>query len=114
MTIAISISFDPATDGAYLGPCLCNLLGFQSGESELVSTIQHLGDQMTKEMQTLTDQVKNNTDVIEGAAVLIKGLATQIEANKTDPAALQALADTLKAEDDTLAAAVAANTPADE
>ena len=67
---------------------------------------------MSVELETLTAQVAANNEVIESAMTLIQGLATKIEALKDDPAALQALADQLKAEDEALAAAIAANTAA--
>lgn len=66
---------------------------------------------MTTQLQALTDQVTANNGLIESAVQLIGGLATQIEQLKNDPAALQALADSLKAEDDALASAIIANTP---
>ena len=65
------------------------------------------------EFDTLTAQVKANTDVEASAVLLIQGIAAKLEAAKTDPAAIQALADELKASADPLAAAVAANTPAE-
>ena len=68
---------------------------------------------MSKELDALTAQVQANTEIEESAILLINGLAAKIEAAKNDPAALQALADSLKAEDDKLAAAVAANTSAE-
>ena len=43
------------------------------------------------------------TSVVESAITLINGIAAQLEAAKNDPAAIQALADSLKAEDDKLA-----------
>lgn len=64
------------------------------------------------DLKALTDAVARNKTVADSAIALIQGLAAQIEANKNDPAALQALADSLNAEDDSLAAAVTANTPA--
>lgn len=64
------------------------------------------------ELQDLQAQVAANKTVIDSALVLINGIADRIKAAGTDPAALQALTDSLKAEDDALAAAVTANTPA--
>lgn len=69
-------------------------------------------NQMSPELQKLTDKVAANNVVVESALTLIQGLADQIAALKNDPVALQALADSLDAEDTKLAAAVAANTPA--
>lgn len=67
---------------------------------------------MTAELQALITQVKANTDVEASTVVLIKGLAAKIEASKDDPAALSALAASLKTSADATAAAVVANTPA--
>jgi len=63
-------------------------------------------------LDALTAQVTANTTVIESALTLINGFAAQLAAAGTDPAALAALQASLKSEDDKLAAAVAANTPA--
>ena len=65
---------------------------------------------MTAQMQSLTDQVTANNQVIESAITLINGIAAQLAAVKDDPVAIQALADSLAAEDTTLAAAITANT----
>ena len=60
----------------------------------------------------LSAQVSANTTVVGSALTLIQGLAAQLAAAGTDPAKLAALQASLKASDDALAAAVAANTPA--
>ena len=60
----------------------------------------------------LTTEVANNTTVEKSALALIQGFAAQLAAAGTDPAKLQALRDTLAANDAELAAAVTANTPA--
>ena len=67
---------------------------------------------MSAELDALTVQVKANSDLLDSATTLINGIAARITAAGTDPAALKALTDELKAKDDTLAAAVTANTPA--
>ena len=59
----------------------------------------------------LTAEVERNTSVEGSALVLIQGFAAQLAAAGTDPVALQALQTQLTANDDALAAAVAANTP---
>ena len=63
-------------------------------------------------MDQLIAQVAANTSVIGSALTLIQGLAAQLAAAGTDPAKLADLAAQLKASDDALAAAVAANTTA--
>ncbi len=60
----------------------------------------------------LTAEVTRNTSVEQSALTLIQGLAAQLAAAGTDPVALKALQDQLTQNDDALAAAVAANTPA--
>ena len=67
---------------------------------------------LSAELDALTAQVKASTDVEASAVILIQGLAAKITAAQTDPVALKALASSLNAEAATLAAAVAANTPA--
>jgi hypothetical protein len=71
-------------------------------------------NEMANGFDALTAQVAANNSVVESALTLIQGLADQIKAliaaGNNDPA-LQALADSLSAEDAKLAAAVAANTP---
>lgn len=66
------------------------------------------------ELTDLETQIKANTDAEQSAIVLINGLATKIESLKSNPAKLQALADSLKASAENLAAAVVANTPASQ
>jgi prefoldin subunit 5 len=64
------------------------------------------------DLSALQAEVTRNTEVDQSAITLLNGLAAQIESLKTDPAALQALADSIRSSSDDLAAAVAANTPA--
>lgn len=63
-------------------------------------------------LDDLAEQVAANKTVIGSALTLIKGFATRLEAAGTDVAKLAALKDDLKSQDEELAAAVAANTPA--
>lgn len=67
---------------------------------------------MADELAGLTAQVAANTTVIESALTLIQGLKAKLDAAGTDPAALKALSDSLGAEDQKLADAITANTPA--
>ncbi len=82
-------------------------------------------DQLTKEIHTmaldltaLKDAVAANTSVDQSAITLINGLAAKIQelinasGNTVDPAELQAIVDGITADNQTLASAVAANTPA--
>ena len=63
-------------------------------------------------LDDLTAQVAANRTISQSALTLINGIADRITAAGTDPAALAALTASLKSDDDALAAAVAANTPA--
>jgi molybdenum cofactor biosynthesis enzyme MoaA len=67
---------------------------------------------MQGSLDTLTAEVARNTTVEKSALALIKGFAQQLQDAGTDPAKLDALAASLTANDDELAAAVAANTSA--
>lgn len=67
---------------------------------------------MSQQLDDLTTEVTNATTVEQSAVTLIQGLAAQLAAAGTDPVKLQALHDQLVASDATLAAAIAANTPA--
>lgn len=67
---------------------------------------------MSQELDTLTAEVARNTTVEKSALVLIQGFAKQLADAGTDPVKLKALSDSLAANDNELAAAVAANTPA--
>lgn len=69
-------------------------------------------DCMSAEMDRLSAQVAVNTNVERSAIVLIEGIAQQLRDAGGDPVALAALADSLQASSEALAAAVAANTPA--
>ncbi len=66
------------------------------------------------ELDDLKTAVAKNKDVVDSAIVLIQGLKAKLDAAiaSGDPAALKALSDSLGAEDQALADAVAANTPA--
>ncbi len=64
------------------------------------------------ELDDLTTQVSANSTVIDSALTLINGIAARITAAGVDSTKLSALTASLKSEDDALAAAVAANTPA--
>lgn len=76
--------------------------------------IQQEISKMATALETLQAEVARNTEVEKSALVLIHGFKAQLDAAiaSGDPAALTALSDTLAANDSELAAAVAANTPA--
>ena len=66
---------------------------------------------MSIEVDNLTAQVKANSDTIDSAMLLINGIADRISAAGVDASKLNALVTELKSKDDSLAAAVVANTP---
>ncbi len=66
----------------------------------------------------VNSEVTRLTDVVQSAVALINGIAGKIDAavaanDAGDNTALSGLADSLRAQSDGLAAAVAANTPAE-
>lgn len=62
---------------------------------------------MNQQLQNLTDRVSSLRSTVTSAVALLLGLASQIESLKNDPAALQALADDLRDQNQSLADAVA-------
>lgn len=66
---------------------------------------------MATNLQPLIDEVTNITTVVGSAVTLINGFAARLEAEKEDPVAVQGIVDGMRAQADSLAAAVAANTP---
>lgn len=71
---------------------------------------------MATTLDALKAAVEHNTSVIGSAVTAFQTLATKLQElidAGSDPAELQALADEINTNADTLAAAVAANTPAD-
>ena len=107
MTINFQIGVDPN-----LFNVLSSIAKALNDRATLLAELKAQGASMTTQLQTLTDQVTANNTLIGSAVTLIGGLAAQIQASINDPVALQALADSLKQNDDTLAAALLANTPA--
>ncbi|MEA2833669.1 MAG: hypothetical protein QOG66_1871 [Methylobacteriaceae bacterium] len=89
----------------------------RSIHSKLDLIIQLLRTSINKEimMSQATDNlaaaVQHETSVVSSVTTLISGLASQIKQTSTDPQ-VQALADQINANSDTLANAVTANTPA--
>jgi hypothetical protein len=82
---------------------------------ELLTLVRAIAGKETTQMAAIDDlaaKVARNTSVTGSALALIQGFAAQLAAAGTDPTKLKALGDTLTANDDALAAAVAANTPA--
>ena len=66
---------------------------------------------MTQATDNLTAAVQRETSVVSSVTTLISGLAAQIRATSTDPQ-VQALAEQINSNSDTLANAVTTNTPA--
>jgi hypothetical protein len=80
--------------------------------ARLASAIQNMEVRMSAQLDALRAQVAANSTVTQSAVTLINGIAQRIIDAGTDPAQLQALADSLSADDAALAQAVAANTVA--
>jgi hypothetical protein len=110
ITVHVHFPQDPAT--------VSSLSQILAGIVRLEKQMALLDDQIT----ALTAQVEANTTVEKSALALIQGFAAQLAAavaaasaagaTPTQLAALNALGTTIKANDDELAAAVAANTVA--
>jgi hypothetical protein len=66
---------------------------------------------MSQATDNLAAAVQRETSVVSSVTTLISGLAAQIKQASSDPQ-VQALADQINANSDTLANAVTANTPA--
>ena len=70
---------------------------------------------MAGELDALTAQVAKNAEVDQSAITLLRGIKAKLDdaIASGDPARVQALADSLGASTDELAAAVIENTPAE-
>lgn len=66
---------------------------------------------MALDLAALEAEITRDEAVNNSAATLILALVAEVESLKNDPIALQALVDRIRANNDNLAAAVAANTP---
>ena len=66
---------------------------------------------MALDFQRLTDEIARDNEINASAATLLARLADEIERSNGDQAALDELVARLRANQDTLAAAVAASTP---
>lgn len=78
-----------------------------------INRIEQKVDKIMADLTVLQAQVTKSTEVVASAVVLINGIAAKLESMKNDPAQIQALADELRTDNESLAAAVAANTPAE-
>ncbi len=67
---------------------------------------------MEQALEDLRSEVERNSNVVQSATALISRLASLIGDAADDPDQVRALADQLSSTSDALAAAVAANTPA--
>lgn len=117
--MTLQISLDPATITALEGLLSqVQAIAAPSNAAQLdriERKLDALAQQETNIMAAIDDltaEVTRDTTVIDSATTLIKGFGAQLAAAGTDPAKLAALQNTLKTNVDSLAAAVAANTPA--
>ena len=67
---------------------------------------------MPLDLSALEAEVTRDESVDSSASTLLKTLFDEVEAHKNDPVAIQALVDRVRASNDSLSAAVSANTPA--
>jgi hypothetical protein len=83
---------------------------------KLVVSLTLQGSKIMAALDALTAEVARQTTVNASVLALLNGLVAKLAAlaaqPTVDPAALQALVEAVKANDDGLAAAVTANTPA--
>lgn len=82
---------------------------------DILNAINYLKQQGVQTQMDLTElqaAVSADTDVVNSAVTLINNLADQIEAAAGDPAAVAQVVADLRANNEVLASAVAANTPA--
>lgn len=63
------------------------------------------------DLSKLEAEITRNESVDASAKALLEQLFAEVEAAKNDPVAIQAIVDRVRAANDTLAAAVSANTP---
>lgn len=70
------------------------------------------GDAEQMDFKRLTASVAQNTDAANSAKETLAALAAEIRANAGNQAALEALADSIDANNTTIADAIVANTPA--
>jgi hypothetical protein len=109
MDIKLSIGLDPS---------LCSLLHEGLNKSALdriEQTLQQIllkENAMSQELDALITEVARNTTVEKSALAAIQGLSAKLTAAGNDPVKLAQLRADLAANDDELAAAVTANTPA--
>jgi chromosome segregation ATPase len=85
------------------------------GDDKLFTEIKSINQKLStmgQELQTLQQEVAENNTVMQSAITLLQGLKQRLDDAATDPAALKQLSDELDANTNALAAAVAANTPA--
>jgi hypothetical protein len=75
-------------------------------------TVKRGYDHMSEALVRLTAEVAETRSVNASLRAAFTGLATQIRENAEDPAALNALADALDADQAETVAAITANTPA--
>ena len=104
MTIDLNLVANVNHRNVYDDPGLTRILAY-------IRAIKNQGDLVMAMLDELKAQVHANTAVVGSAIELIKGLSSKLEELKNDPAAIQELADELKATDQALGEAVAANTP---
>lgn len=67
---------------------------------------------MATDLVPLQNEVSALKQVVPSVIALLEGFASRVEAEKEDPAAVQAIIDDFRSQNEVLAAAVVAHTPA--
>ncbi len=69
---------------------------------------------MKADLSSITQEVTESTDAQQSAVILLKGLKQRLDEAGVDQTKLKELSDSLSASTDELAAAIVANTPAED
>ena len=77
----------------------------------ILSLLQSQGVSIMADLSTIQTEVAANTNAIQSAITLLTQLSDLLHAAANDPAQVRAIADQLKANSQSLADAVVANTP---
>lgn len=105
------LHIDLGSGDAAPDPVVAQVLDVVRQIQATLGAMQQEGITMSKELDDLKAAVTRSASVQSSAVELLKGVSEQITANANDPAELEALATELNDKADTLAKAIAANTP---
>ena len=105
VTINVNVAINGGSDSAEVRATLARI-------EQRLGIINEGVQEMALDFTAMEAEVAENTDAVAAASSLLTTLADEIRVNAGNPAALQALADSLDANNQNLVAAVVANTPA--